>query len=103
MAAKASKNCNVPQIQKMKKTPQNATFSKTQIRMKPKICCKTWNNLKTLGAMKKKKQHYTPTQLATKKETEKTPNTQNLALKKEETQPYKTKALQNKQRQPEDH
>jgi hypothetical protein len=55
MAAKASKNCNVPQIQKMKKTPQNATFSKTQIRMKPKICCKTWNNIKTLGAMKKKK------------------------------------------------
>lgn len=95
----------------MKKTTQNATISKTQIRMKspylkpkPKICCKTWNNLKTLGAMKKKKkQHYTPTQLATKKETEKTPNTQNLALKREETQPYKTKALQNKQRQPEDH
>ncbi len=55
MAVKASKNCNVPQIQKMKKTPQNATFSKTQIRMKPKICCKTWNNIKTLGAMKKKK------------------------------------------------
>jgi len=62
MAAKASKNCNVPQIQKMKKTPQNATISKTQIRMKspylkpkPKICCKTWNNLKTLGPMKKKK------------------------------------------------
>ncbi len=46
----------------MKKTPQNATISKTQIRMKspylkpkPKICCKTWNNLKTLGPMKKKK------------------------------------------------
>jgi hypothetical protein len=46
----------------MKKTTQNATISKTQIRMKspylkpkPKICCKTWNNLKTLGAMKKKK------------------------------------------------
>jgi hypothetical protein len=34
LAVKASKNCNVHQIQKRKKTPQNAKISKTQIRMK---------------------------------------------------------------------
>jgi len=62
LGCKGLKKLHVPQIQIGEKTPQNAKISKTQIRMKspylkpkPKICCKTWNNLKTLGTMKKKK------------------------------------------------